>query len=235
MPKLETTINNLELKTNKVSATYPSVNWTDEQYPSAKTLYNIFQQAKGNAHPVQALLTTYANQPPQSFVGIGTWEIVDKEFTYSRVCLNELTDNVWTPNTNDTGANINLNYSFLTRCGKFIYLDLRLETNESLSNTEVTLGSLNPSTIGLSGMTDVTVLNSSNVAFSEDGKYQIKYIAGAGMYNKLYITSMAGLDLTSGSFQVPANTSIDVQITLLASPEAMLDNCCDKFHWKRTV
>lgn len=43
MPKLKTTINNLQLISNKVSGT-PSVSWTDAQYPSAKTLYDTYAE-----------------------------------------------------------------------------------------------------------------------------------------------------------------------------------------------
>ena len=42
MPKLNTTIDNLELKSNKVIGATPSAGWTDAQYPSAKTLYSTY-------------------------------------------------------------------------------------------------------------------------------------------------------------------------------------------------
>ena len=39
MPKLNVTVDQIELTTNKVFGT-PQEDWTDEQYPSAKTLYD---------------------------------------------------------------------------------------------------------------------------------------------------------------------------------------------------
>ena len=44
MPKLNTTIDNLEWKSNKVTAANPSSSWTDTQYPSAKALYNAYNK-----------------------------------------------------------------------------------------------------------------------------------------------------------------------------------------------
>ena len=71
MPKLETTVDNLELKSNKIisTSTVTPDAWTDAQYPSAKTLLNI-------AHPIGSVLTTSTNSDPALTLG-GSWELID--------------------------------------------------------------------------------------------------------------------------------------------------------------
>lgn len=54
MPKLNTTIDNLELKTNRVIGTVPSSDWTDNQYPSAKTLYTTYDALHNDFNGVSA-------------------------------------------------------------------------------------------------------------------------------------------------------------------------------------
>ena len=44
MPKLNVTADQLELKTNKVFADIPDSSWTDEQYPTAKSLYTAYSE-----------------------------------------------------------------------------------------------------------------------------------------------------------------------------------------------
>ena len=58
MPKLNTTIDNLELKSNRVFGAMPDAAWTDEQYPSAKTLYNTYESLHNDFSGVSGRCST---------------------------------------------------------------------------------------------------------------------------------------------------------------------------------
>jgi hypothetical protein len=220
MPKLSTTVDNLELKTNKVTATTPSSSWTDTQYPSAKALYSAYSKLVNIAHPVGSIMITSTNTNPGSSVG-GTWELVDKGFTDRMVYI---PSSSWTAGG---AAFVSETNSILELADHTVSLRLSLTNTAALSDTEVTLGTLKLNTIGITELPYTIV---SDITASDGGQCTLSYSIVAG--GKITCTDVLAI---GGSHSLAAGNTFSIHINQTVGHDRMLDSFCDKFYWKRTA
>lgn len=82
MSKLSSSINSIELKSNKtITSTLPSSTWTDEQYPDAVSLKNFKDNIINELYPVGYLYkTTSSTFNPSTAGWKGTWTLVDSSY-----------------------------------------------------------------------------------------------------------------------------------------------------------
>ena len=222
MPKLNTTIDNLELKSNKVTGTTPSSSWTDNQYPSAKTLYNAYNSLLNMIHPVGSILTTATNTNPAASVG-GSWELIDKD---ARDLWRQIPTTAWTP----VAADINTyesNLSYVSLSQHTAHFRMFFSTTADLSDTEVALGKLDPEACGLVGI-PYGIL--SDVAMSDGGACTICWkITTDGTISVVDVLNVDGTHL------LPSGQTFYLNFTYQIKGNEILDDFCDKFYWKRTA
>lgn len=224
MPKLDTTITNLERKTNKVTGTVPSSSWTDTQYPSAKALYNAYTKLVNIAHPVGSILTTSTNTSPASTLG-GTWELVDKTFKTDYKTLNS---SYWTSkNATLDGATSGLT-STVSWTDHSINIRLKLNVTTKLTDTETELGTLKLASIGVERLPYTIYYG---VAQSDGGQCVINY-SFAYETGTITVHDVINIDGTH-TMESGQYFFIDVQEDI--PHDIMLDSFCDKFYWKRTA
>jgi hypothetical protein len=221
MPKLNTTIDKIELNSNKViNAAKPLASWTDTQYPSAKTLYNTYNASFNLAHPVGSIMITGTSTNPGDSIG-GTWELVDKGFADKS---GYLTSTHWTAGTADlTGAQSSL---FLLK-DHIISIRLSLTNNEALTDATSTLGTLNLSSLGISSLALSIV---SDVTASDGGQCTISYAVNTA--GEVTSTDVLTID---GKHSLAAGNTFSIHIMQAISDNEMLNSYCDKFWWKRTA
>ena len=225
MAKLNTTVDNIELKSNKITnAAKPLASWTDTQYPSAKTLYNAYNALLDTVHPVGSLMITSTNVDPSSTVG-GTWGLVDKSLkdTYTTI-----TTDHWT-STNATVAS----YSNIMLTDHAASIRLHLKLTKAIAASElsgsslVALGKLDLPTLGL---VNLSYSIYDGVAFSEDGQCTVCYKADTN--GTISITDVIKADDTH---TIANNSTFYIYITQPINVGSMQEEFCDKFYWKRNA
>ena len=215
MPKLNTTIDNIELKSNKVISTSDPSTWTDAQYPSAKALLDV-------AHPVGSILTTATRTNPATAVG-GTWELVDKTFEYQYITL----DSTFWTGTNasiyptPTAASVILSDHMFS-------LKMAIQVNIPINDdNSVQLGTLTLQSCGIKKLPQHIMYAP---AVSDEGNCTIAYyVVTTG---KIEIYEALNID---GTHSMASGSVFYVYLTQPIDYENMLDDFCDKFYWKRTA
>lgn len=212
MPKLNTTVDNLELKSNKVVSTSNPSTWTDAQYPSAKALLDI-------AHPVGSILTTATNENPAAKLG-GTWELVDKAFKEKFITL--ATSN-WTATNATLGS-----YSNVLLTDHTIALRLNfIATTVFENDNTVELGKLNLASCGIEQLSYAVFYNATisdlgncslNYRISQDGTIAVHDVLNV-----------------NGTHTMASGSDFFIHTVLPVSSNYMLPDFCDKFYWKRTA
>ena len=213
MPKLNTTIDKLELNTNKViNATMPSASWTDTQYPSAKTLYNMYNKL---VHPVGSVYISSTNTDPSSTFG-GTWELIDKSFA----CKSLYDTSIFTP-----AANITVEAVHACIADHAIRFRLTLIVNTALSDAGVSFGTINWNKLGVTGL-PAAIVDHTSFRDSANGGiiYSIWHQSGE-------IQQLDTIDADS----IPSGQTFTVDVPFAFDTGFMLDSACDKFYWKRTA
>lgn len=228
MPKLDTTIDNLERKSNKVIGTTPSANWTDAQYPSAKTLYSTYTTLLDLMHPVDSILTTATNTNPSATLG-GTWELVDKEFRVNQL---KLDSSYWT-NTNATlltGGSTDDDASICSWTGHSIFIRLGIYPTIELTDATLSMGKLNLPALGITSLPYSTRFG---VTSSDAGNCYINYsfLRDTG---ELIVFDAINVD-GAHSMTVGTERYFYVHIQEEIPYTLMNDDFCDKFYWKRTA
>lgn len=227
MPKLDTTIDNLERKTNKVTGTVPSADWTDTQYPSAKTLYNAYNNLTNMinlVHPIGSVLTTSSKVNPAETLG-GTWTLVDKSLKNTSKVLDST---YWTkPANSELKAEIISGTSVINITDHIISIRLNIKTKVDINDTGAELGKLLLESCGVN-QTMFAVIN--DTTFSDEKNCVISYTFSKD--GTLTITDILGL---SGSNTLASGASFYIHIVQPVYQEQMLDEFCDKFYWKRTA
>lgn len=219
MPKLNTTVDNLELKSNKIisTSTIAPDDWTDAQYPSAKTLLNI-------AHPVGSILITDTNTNPAAAVG-GDWKLIDKLFKEHYISIDNTywtsanTELVLTTEQGDSSACI------VTLADHTIHIRLKLRPTVQLTDSDTTLGTLNLPAVGIKQLLYTAF---SQVALSDGGQCTLSY----SMNNVGTIITHDVLNI-DGKHLMAADQFFYVDVTETITSDKMLDSFCDKFYWKR--
>ena len=223
MSKLNATIDQIELNTNKVTGTAPSSGWTDTQYPSAKALYNAYSSLLNIQHPIGSIIITSTKTNPANTLG-GTWVLVDKAFKNTYINLNS---------THWTKANANLyGYSSIMLNDHTISLRLGLETTKAITaadvnNVSLTLGTVDITAFGISSLSH-TIYNA--VAFSDNGQSTICYrIATNGQIDLFDVLH------ADGTHTMPTASSFYIYLVQPINYDVIQDDFCDKFYWKRTA
>jgi hypothetical protein len=219
MPKLETTVNDIQLKSNLVIANdVPLEEWTDTQYPSAKTLYKTYISLSDIAHPIGSILITDSNVSPGDSLG-GIWELIDKEFEPKWYTIN-------TANWTNGKAELSGSYCNIALTGHNLALRIGLKPTEDLSDSESNLGQLDVSSYGVPEL-PYTIFR--GVAVSDGGQCTLCYnISQDGT-----IVTYDALNL-DGTHKMSAGESFYInQVYSIHDPDRMLDDFCDKFYWKR--
>ena len=219
MAKLNTTVDNLQLKSNKVSGNLPSASWTDEQYPSAKTLYTAYN----TLHPVGSIICMATNKNPGDLLGFGTWELVDKELTNNFYTLT--TGKGWTDvngtATSDSGFHIS---------GHSLTLRLILKLNNATSDSTYIVGTIDPSYLGLTQLP----LTKTGIPFTVDGG---EVVGNATISTAGTVQINDGWTVSSGAISHSINLtySVPIHASYTVPYQTMLDEKCNKFYFKRTA
>ena len=223
MAKLDTTIENIELKTNKVIGNIPTADWTDDQYPSAKTLYNTYNQLVDLMYPIDSILITSTNIDPSDTVG-GKWEPVDKSAKDAWI---PLPTTAWTVSNAELGISGNA-VSGLTLSHHTAQFKLQLSVNSAaaLSDTEVILGVLNPAVCGLKAF---PYSINDNVAIADFGDITLSWKLSSD--GTISITDIFNAE--DGSHSISSGSSFWLNFTYVVKASDLLDSFCDKFYWKR--
>ena len=220
MPKLNTTIDQIELKTNKVAGNLPSYTWTDDQYPSAKTLYGTYCSLVDFAHPVGSIIITSTNVNPGTYIGC-SWELVDKGFA-NRMAY--IPSSSWTA---DGAAFVGETNSIVELADHTVSLRLNLKNTAVLSDTTVDLGTLNLNTVGITELPYTIV---SDVTASDGGQCTLSYSIVAGG-----TISISDVLVLGGSHSLAAGNTFSIHINQTVGHDRMLDSFWDKFYWRRTA
>jgi hypothetical protein len=223
MPKLNTTVDNIELKTNRVTGTVPSASWTDTQYPSAKALYSAYSKLVNIAHPIGSLLITSTNTNPAATLG-GTWILVDKAFKDTYITLDST---YWTKSADAALNSSIINASHVMLSDHTISIRLNIKPTVALSDTETYLGKLNFPSCGITALKHAIMYN---VAISEGGNctvcYRLDTDGTVSVWDVLNV---------SGAHTMASGSSFYIHAALPVHHDEMLDDFCDKFYWKRTA
>lgn len=226
MPKLDTTIDNLERKTNKVTGTVPSSSWTDAQYPSAKTLYNTYNNLTDMinlVHPIGSIITTSTNTNPANTLG-GSWELVDKSLKNTSIVLDST---YWVKPANSELKSELVTGSVINMTDHTISVRLSVKSNVALSDTEVSLGKLVVPSCGVTALMHALIYDATT---SDAANCTICYRMERD--GTVYVSDVFGV---SGTQTAPAGTSFNIHTIQPVYHTQMLDEFCDKFHWKRTA
>jgi hypothetical protein len=226
MPKLNTTIDNLELKTNKVTGTIPSDSWTDDQYPSAKALYNAYNELLSNIYPIGCIMTTSTNTNPSAALG-GTWKLVDKTLRARQV---KLDSTYWDAENADlgVGASGSDSESSCSFGDHGVNLRLRIIPSIDLDDTDgVIMGTLNLEKLGITRLHYATLFD---VAHSDGGQSVINYCFDINGTLRVYDVCN-----TDGSHTMSSGKYFYVNIKEEIPHTLMIDSYCDKFYWERTA
>ena len=167
MPKLSTTVDNLELKTNKVFGSVPSADWTDTQYPSAKTLYNAYTKLLNITHPIGSILITNTNDKPDNVVG-GEWQLIDKGFKEKAATLDP---GCWISNSK---ASLHTYGIFTTLSGNTVSIRIHLKLSEQVTDAaeNIAIGKVDVEACGISRFEFATI---GIATISDSGNCTVSY------------------------------------------------------------
>lgn len=216
MAKLNTTVENIQLKSNMVDADIPNETWTAELYPSAKSLYDAFNRI----HPVGSVVCMSENVDPgsASYYGNGTWVLIDKE--YSPRFITFESGNGWTPiNAEAT------NTSCCQLAGHGMSLRFYLRLTTAISDLGTNLGTLDLEKIGCSLLPFTQI----GLPFTVDGGEVVGNVTieNTGL---LTLNDAWNINLTHA---IDAQYSVPILATYTIPHERMLDSFCNKFYFKR--
>lgn len=219
MPKLDTTIDNLELKSNKVIGDIPSSAWTDAEYPSAKTLYSTYSKLLDLMHPIGSILTTSDDLNPADTLG-GAWKLVDKAFRHTST---DLTTSHWT----STNASLMGTSSNVLLCDHTLTIRINLKTTIAITDDTVPLGKLSLPSLGL---TQLTYAMFYQAIVSDGGNCTL--LCKIDQDGTITVHDVLGAD---GTHSLASGNDFYIHVVLPVGCDNMLNNFCDKFYWKRTA
>ena len=185
------------------SITTPSANWLDQAYP------------------VGSVYISSTNTNPGDTFG-GTWTLVDKEFSVLQVGANSYT-NYFTADSATTVSTFGI-----YRTGHSVNLVRITVTNtNALSDTTVTIGTLNLSALGITSLAYATYFDCN----SDGGNgIAMMQITTAGVIQSIDVVTK-----TSGG-SIAASSSLGLcEVAINVTPDKMADSACDRFYWKRTA
>jgi len=253
MAKLNTTVDNIELKTNRLGSgtdLTQMVTWDDEKYPTAALLRNVANDLNsrivssgsgGTAaiYPVGSIIMTDNYTNPGQGGGHsgplpGTWMMVDQAFKHTNVTL---TTNDWTTGTNISTGIATLQYGTMIRDGHMISLHLELLLQQQLSGGNVALGNIKKESCGLTlgGSTGKFYSGGGpNIAFarySNDISFVFCYtLSSDGRFQVQEVLSSKG---NNNELTMRTGTTLIIDTIATTQSGEMLITACDRFYWKR--
>lgn len=254
MAQLNATINEIELKTNRLSSgadLAQMTTWNDEQYPTAALLRDvanninsrIVSSGTGGAaavYPIGSIIMTDSDtNPGQEVFGgplPGRWVMVDQAFKHTNVLL---TTNDWTTGTNISTGIATLQYGTMIRDGHIISLHLELVLQQQLSGSNVVLGNIKKEACGLAlggGGGKFYSGGGPKLAFarySNDTSFVLCYtLSSDGRFQVQEVLSSKG-----NNNELTMRTGTIITIDAIASTQfgEMAYTACDRFYWKRTA
>jgi hypothetical protein len=255
MPKLNTTIDNLELKSNRVTGTIPSSSWTDAQYPSAKALFNTYSNLNENLTGVKSrcanLETAYNNLTTTcTSLTNSSNNVINIAHPVGSIMITatstnpanyiggtwELVDKgfadriMYIPSSSWIAAGaafVSETSSIVELADHTVSLRLNLKNTAALSDTTVDLGTLKLNTVGITELPYTIV---SDVTASDGGQCTLSYSIVAG--GTITISDVLVL---GGAHSLATGNTFSIHINQTVDHARMLDSFCDKFYWKRTA
>lgn len=172
-------------------------------------------------HPVGSTYITSTNTNPSSILGIGTWELYDKEFTPTKTA-EDVSSSVTRNTTNATAIEL-----YCTREGHQIAFTGYLTSAVSISNTNLEMAvSITLSNLGASGFTFSPVLNAQS-----DSKHAIVLMDMDKSTGRLRTLDVV---VRGSDTSIAATSGITFQAVVLCDYTDMVDAKCNKFYWRRT-
>lgn len=166
-------------------------------------------------YPVGSVVCMSTNKNPSSIYG-GTWTLIDKGFkAYS----------VYTPSIFTAGTNVVADTVYLSRGANTIRIRLSMVVNSALSDTGMSLGTLNWSAVGVTGLHAGII---EQLAYRDGANGGIVYSIFHESGEIQQVDVFDSTPLASGS-------TFYLDFTFVSDYTRMLDSVCDKFYWKRTA
>ena len=248
MANLDTTVNNIELKTNRLNSEADldqMATWDDEKYPTTALLRNVVNDlnsrivdsgAGGAAatYPVAlgSVIMTYKDTNPgqeESGPLPGHWELVDKAFKHELV---QLTTNDWTVGTGIAS----LDSGTMIRDGHMISLHLELQLGQQLSGKNVILGNINRTSCGISTNSGQFYSQGNRgLAYAYNSSNNTNFVVCYTFSGDGTITIQEVLSSSTSGLTMPAGSIIIIDTIAIAEYDKMLTEACDRFYWKRTA
>ena len=217
MAKLNTYAENIQLKSNIVDSDLPSRNWTAEQYPSARSLYEAFDKI----HPIGSVLCMSENINPAQLYNHGTWELVDKEL---KTHWQALATSGWTA--------INATADSLSGClvsghSLTLRLVLHANTNEINDDGGLDLGTIDTTQFGLKQFPMLQYCLPITIDGGE--------ISGNVTIEQNGLVTLNDAWNSQGEHIIDSTYAIPISASYTISDSNMLDSFCNKFYFKRTA
>jgi len=254
MANLNATVNDIELKTNRLDSSADlnqMATWNDLKYPTAALLRdvankinsNIVSSGSGGAaavYPVGSIIMTdnYTNPGQEVFGGPlpGRWEMVDQAFKHKQIILKE---SDWTTGTNISTGIATMQFGTMIRDGHMIALHLELVLQQQLSGNNVVLGNIKKEACGLSlgaGGGKFYSNYGPNLAFarySNDVSFTICYqLSSDGRFTVHEVLASKG---NNNELTMRSGTVITIDAIAVTQSGEMAIDACDRFYWKRTA
>lgn len=216
MAKLNTSVTNIQLKSNKVDSDVPLASWTAEQYPSAKSLYNVYSML----YPVSSVLCMAENINPADIIGIGEWELIDKEFKSRWIDISAKGSTVIGGKlTSSSGCMI---------AGHTLSLRINASVSIKSSDTAYQIAKLDTAALGLSEFPMAKL----DIPFTIDGG---EIVGNASIYKDGVVQINDGWTVKDGNIVHAIGDTYTVPIfaDYAVHYSKMLDSFCNKFYFKR--
>lgn len=182
---------------------------------------NAVSVLQGQLYPVGSTYITSTNTNPSSVLGIGTWELYDKEFIPTKTAEN-VSSSVTRNTTNASAIDL-----YCTREGHQIAFTGYLTSAVTISNTNLEMAvSITLSDLGASGFTFSPVLNAQS-----DSKHAIVLMDMDKSTGRLRTLDVV---VRGSSTEIAATSGITFQAVVLCDYTEMVDAKCNKFYWRRT-
>lgn len=177
-------------------------------------------------HPVGSTYITSTNTNPSSVLGIGTWELYDKEFApYSS------TTSILSMYTTYVSS---VSGFLLIRKGHDITIRFQLTTNAALGYADRNLVNFTTSSIGLTGAyADWDVIGSSSNNSNNIDGIILGQLNGDNDNTTFILSSRSTVTRVSEQ-QIPSGSIVSFLLRPLFTFDQMMDSACNKFYWRRT-
>lgn len=217
MPKLDTTVDNLEVTRGKITDGLPSSSWTDNEYVSGQTVYEAYTALNDTikaTHPVGSVICMSTNTDPSASLG-GTWTLIDKEFKRTWITLNAAD---W------TATNATFSEGSLVLYGNTGMLRLCIQPTAAVADTTITMGKINLANYGFGEMYFSCVSPAQGDGANASILYQLNIDGTVSFHDALHV---------DGTHSITSGYTLYLTNYVAWKLESTPDKYCDKFYFKR--